>query len=61
MLRSAHFVGRPSIVSQLNVNDGWLAAAIQWRFGKSKRVKEEEEEDDEDDVKEEKEKKPAFV
>ena len=42
LLRSAHFVGRPSIVSQLNVNDGWLAAAIQWRFGKSKRVKEEE-------------------
>ena len=52
MLRSAHFVGRPSIVSQLNVNDGRLAAAIQWRFGKSKRVKEEE-----DEVQEEKDKK----
>ena len=51
MLRSAHFVARPSIVSQLNVNDGWPPAAIQWRFGKSKRVKEDEEEEEEEEKK----------
>ena len=53
MLRSAHFVARPSIVSQLNVNDGWPAAAIQWRFGKSKRVKKDEEEEEKKDKEEE--------
>ena len=54
MLRSAHFVARPSIVSQLNVNDGWPPAAIQWRFGKSKRVKEDEEEEKDKEEEEEK-------
>ena len=57
MLRSAHFVARPSIVSQLNVNDGWPPAAIQWRFGKSKRVKEEEDQKEEEKEGEEKVKK----
>ena len=57
LLRSAHFVAWPTIVSQLNVNDGWPAEAIQWRFGKSKRPKKGREDEKKELKKEKVEKK----